>query len=239
MKSNGICHNFFSMVELLVVISIIAVLTSLLLPALNKAKESARTIQCAGNEKQHAMATASYVNDYDNWLLISALEGGNAFEWKREISPYLGIKTVESDPKKWFPAYHKGVFLCPDWKIDLGALDPTYRVWEGGYGWNQNIGTHDGATAMTPRHKLSQIQIPSETILSGDTTDWVNNNKYSRYSALFIPHWEGWGPNPAVGNRHKKGINMTYADGHVQWDFQNTLRNGVNGDRDYYYKATK
>src|SRR4051812_42608426 len=62
-RKNGKCDHGFTLVELLVVIGIIAVLLSILLPTLSKARRSAYTLQCASNMKQLSTAMLMYIND--------------------------------------------------------------------------------------------------------------------------------------------------------------------------------
>src|SRR5947209_1191510 len=103
----------FTLVELLVVIGIIAILISLLLPALNRARENARQVQCMSNLRQIGFATVMYANN-NHGLFPASAQGGNLREWDwifwqqpgrrlddSAIAPYL------SKPAN--PAY----FRCP------------------------------------------------------------------------------------------------------------------------------
>ena len=63
------CGRKFTLIELLIVIAIIAILAAMLLPALNKAREKARSIQCINNQKQIGMALSFYQNEFNGYVL--------------------------------------------------------------------------------------------------------------------------------------------------------------------------
>ena len=82
----------FSLIELLVVLAVISILAALLLPALNKAGESARAISCTANMKQLGTASGMYLGDFGDMIVSDELDGngGAQSRWQYKFFNYLG-----------------------------------------------------------------------------------------------------------------------------------------------------
>ena len=104
----------------MIVVAVIAILCSMLLPALNHAKDAAKRIKCAGNLKQLGMAAEMYCGDYDGWCLTSGYKyNGKSLYWNSML-----VRELQYLKNNWAAA------TCP---LNTNEIDGD---WDSGYGLN-------------------------------------------------------------------------------------------------------
>ena len=229
----------FTLIELLVVIAIIAILASMLLPALAKAKERAKATRCLSNEKQIAISYLLYAGDNSDYLPVAGIiySGGvSPVGWFLQISPYVTHATANAANL----SATNTVVVCPSAKIDgvLAAGDPYLGAY-GGYGHNWlylgYVGSQIWGPSLGPQ-KLSSIDRPIDTAMNGDGLDPLSNVALGTYAFGYLYPPSSHPASVATPFvRHGKGGNYAWADGHTTMSPWMVMSNGLNGQIDWYY----
>jgi prepilin-type N-terminal cleavage/methylation domain-containing protein/prepilin-type processing-associated H-X9-DG protein len=187
----------FTLVELLVVIGIIAVLMSILLPALNRAKEAAKAVTCASNLKQIGLAMAMYANDNKQYLPrarydVQAHPAGPWYEWCQAIQNYVAttIKGVSTGSGGMSEEAKQNVFTCPSAKTHRTRF-VNYTVNPISYMPNDEVIYRNYWTVATKdfHRREGAIKYKSRQMAVAET--WVGTSSGWDYI-------EGWMPNSTV-----------------------------------------
>lgn len=223
----------FTLVELLVVISIIALLLGILLPALGRARESGRRVACASNLKTLALANEAYASTHEGAYVPIYDQSAPApyREWirNRDFRLCLSIDSFKSheDFDSGFDAPEE--FLCPSDRIGRYQVNAKHQVLLS-YGYNYTEWKKNGAWlppikgyAGTWNHKVKRA---AEKLAFTDAIDWwvwwltadyrigwdkVGQANIDTYKAL-EPKVDG----PTI-YRHTEGANVAFYDAHVSY----------------------
>ncbi len=213
----------FTLVELLVVIAIIAILAAMLLPALNAAKEKAKTVECTGKLKQAGLAVANYINDYRGYYpQAQGTAAGTNIKWARQLGAYMNVTPPNVYAYDILYLQHHPLFLCPS----INEKDNSYGITN--YAWNLWFGGLQAPSTMhyftiqeirQPSKKLLLYDspMPHSKLLGYDSTEYFWKNMYcvangTAVARRIIPSRHGGG-----------GCNILFADGHVNKKNSNNI----------------
>ncbi len=220
----------FTLVELLVVIGIIALLISILLPSLSRARESANRVVCASNLRQIGLATIMYA-DAHKGSLPPAIDTAvsTTYRWARLIQPYFAPGTEYGTTAGADDAARTRYFRCPSDPIDFALSSSTQQPLTDSarcsYAWTRQVGedtdvdvesapnTSNG-TRNIRTYRIVRIKDASSTLLAADNWNIYNNVRYeSRTLGI-----NGAELRPRAGKEwHENGgANMLFVDGHVE-----------------------
>jgi prepilin-type processing-associated H-X9-DG protein/prepilin-type N-terminal cleavage/methylation domain-containing protein len=238
----------FTLVELLVVIGIIALLISILLPALNKAREQAKRIKCESNLRQMGMAMTMYINDWKYYpgCYASNTGGGNPFAiWPTRLRFYLGKENLPFNcPSQELTSNWSATATSPATLADeaygykLGEQLLLQTGFPFSYGYNDWGATN---TVIGPNAPLSLMRgLGGDQwgpIKLSDNTTVQNDARKVKASRVKFPsemiaigdnhptgnfdyNLDPRDPTEYPGNIHDGGANLLFCDGHVDWYHQ-------------------
>ncbi len=215
-------NRIFTLIELLVVIAIIAILASMLLPALQRARNKAQTIKCLNNLKQQYTALTMYVDASEGWWPNNPA----GLYWERALSPFLNLNGTDNE------ICRKPAFRCPSLPPNMEAVAKVQaRVT--GYA-RTNVLTNKTSAPIRPYRAFSTVPpkhqgnfaIVMDGPRSGLYMDTSSSGNYGNNQSLQIAFQQGV-------DRHDNGANLLFYNGNAFWADSVTITKKLNPSPTY------
>lgn len=199
----------FTLIELLIVIAIIAILASMLLPALRQAREATKKIACASQLRQLWLSQNSYSDDNNDWVVPFRQKGpeNKSYCWTYFLRDYLNLPYQSAN-------LPRTILRCPS---ENDVLSGNWSTWTpSSYGINYWCGD---IVLNPPRFQRCHLKAPTQTSLFADG---------------FIIYFSFA---TEVDLRHGNGANVAFMDGHVAYWKYMDLKN-INNDKSAFMDGT-
>jgi len=216
-------QSSFTLIELLIVIAIIAILAAMLLPALNRAREVAKGLQCVSNKKQAMLAQVQYASDF-NGFMVGFLPGNSNYGlWGAVLCNSQDNSGLYSINGKGYLA--KGCIQCPSARNRNKPGDSNFQFWYSTYGIDYSYYNNNPMDSNRSRifgeyilssdspelylFVLGKMKRTSDILIFADTLWLKNNTPIPRF--FFNARLD----TGAVVQAHQGRTSAAFADGHA------------------------
>jgi prepilin-type N-terminal cleavage/methylation domain-containing protein/prepilin-type processing-associated H-X9-DG protein len=212
-------RDAFSLVELLVVISLIAMLMAIIIPALRAAKAKAQQVVCAANLRNLGLALISYIHDHDQWLCPAEprdkLDETSQDNWYMNTALLAGMNVEphrDAAGNLLGPPTHRTVLTCPSHSNPTMTRDesplfpPQERPYALSYMMNGTWRLSNRGGLKGSSRRASEFRKPSETLVLCDGNGYPMARAIVLYEACPAHNFE---------YRHRDRINILMLDGHT------------------------